>query len=91
MKEMREQSPGGVVGSRRGEPPYLAHDYVATRLRAPKEPLIILPSKEGPSRRALKTVADRMQAEGHKVSTHAGAGRQREDQPAGSPTIYDRA
>jgi protocatechuate 3,4-dioxygenase beta subunit len=44
MKEMREQSPGGVVGSRRGDPPYLAPDYVATRLRAPKEPLIILPS-----------------------------------------------
>jgi protocatechuate 3,4-dioxygenase, beta subunit len=44
MKEMRKQSPGGVVGSRQGDPPYLAHDYVATRLRAPKEPLIILPS-----------------------------------------------
>jgi protocatechuate 3,4-dioxygenase beta subunit len=44
MKEMREQSPGGVVGSRRGDPPYLAPDYVATRLGAPKEPLIILPS-----------------------------------------------
>lgn len=44
MKEMREQSPGGAVGSLRRDPPYLYPDYVATRLRAPKEPLIILPS-----------------------------------------------
>ena len=26
-----------------GQPPYLYPDYVATRLRAPREPLIILP------------------------------------------------
>ena len=26
-----------------GKPPYLYPDYVATRLRAPKKPLIILP------------------------------------------------
>jgi protocatechuate 3,4-dioxygenase, beta subunit len=33
-----------VAGYRRGDdPPYLYPDYVATRLRAPKKPLIILP------------------------------------------------
>ena len=46
-QEMRDRSPGGGAGSRRedgSQPPYLHHDYVATRLRAPKRPLIILPS-----------------------------------------------
>jgi protocatechuate 3,4-dioxygenase, beta subunit len=42
-KEMREQYPSGAVGSRREHPPYLHPDYVATRLRAPKKPLVILP------------------------------------------------
>jgi protocatechuate 3,4-dioxygenase, beta subunit len=40
------QQPGGEVLRDRdagGQPPYLYPDYVATRLRAPKEPLIILP------------------------------------------------
>ncbi len=46
-KEMREQASGGAAGPRRengSQPPYLYHDYVATRLRAPERPLIILPS-----------------------------------------------
>ena len=46
-KEMREQAPGGAAGPGRddaSQPPYLYPDYVATRLRAPKRPLIILPS-----------------------------------------------
>lgn len=43
---MRQQTSGRVAGPRRGDrgqPPYLYPDYVATRLRAPKRPLIILP------------------------------------------------
>lgn len=44
---MSQQARGGAVGSPRGvddvHPPYLYPDYKATRLRAPKEPLIILP------------------------------------------------
>jgi protocatechuate 3,4-dioxygenase, beta subunit len=41
---MGQQGPGRVVDARReAQPPYLYPDYVATRLRAPKEPLIILP------------------------------------------------
>ena len=46
-KEMSEQASGGAAGPRRedgSQPPYLYHDYVATRLRAPERPLIILPS-----------------------------------------------
>jgi protocatechuate 3,4-dioxygenase beta subunit len=33
----------GPLGEDAGQPPYLYPDYVSTRLRAPKEPLIILP------------------------------------------------
>ena len=37
----------GVIGFRRdhddADPPYLHEDYVATRLRAPKDPLVVLP------------------------------------------------
>src|SRR5919205_1145903 len=41
---MGQQGPGRVVDARgEAQPPYLYPDYVATRLRAPKEPLIILP------------------------------------------------
>ena len=43
---MRQQPSGEAVGAIRedgGQPPYLYSDYVATRLRAPKKPLIILP------------------------------------------------
>ncbi len=43
---MRGQPSSGVASSHRGDlrqPPYLYPDYVATRLRAPKKPLIILP------------------------------------------------
>ncbi|HEX2728147.1 MAG TPA: protocatechuate 3,4-dioxygenase subunit beta, partial [Rubrobacteraceae bacterium] len=43
---MAQQARGGAVGQRDGadvHPPYLYPDYKATRLRAPKEPLIILP------------------------------------------------
>ncbi len=46
-KAMRGQVPGGGAGLRReggSQPPFLHHDYVATRLRAPERPLIILPS-----------------------------------------------
>jgi protocatechuate 3,4-dioxygenase, beta subunit len=39
-----QQSSGRVSDTRREvQPPYLYPDYVATRLRAPKKPLIILP------------------------------------------------
>jgi hypothetical protein len=40
------QPSSGVAGSQREDlrqPPYLYPDYVATRLRAPKKPLVILP------------------------------------------------
>jgi protocatechuate 3,4-dioxygenase beta subunit len=41
---VREQGSDRIVEVRRDtQPPYLYPDYVATRLRAPKEPLIILP------------------------------------------------
>jgi protocatechuate 3,4-dioxygenase beta subunit len=43
---MRWQPSSVVAGSRREDlqqPPYLYPDYVATRLRAPKRPLVILP------------------------------------------------
>ena len=42
---MAHQTPGDAAGYRRDDanPPYLYPDYVATRLRAPKKPLIILP------------------------------------------------
>jgi protocatechuate 3,4-dioxygenase, beta subunit len=41
---VRQQGSGRVVDARReAQPPYLYPDYVATRLRAPKEPLIVLP------------------------------------------------
>ncbi len=43
---MRQQPSSEATGARRedsGQPPYLYPDYVATRLRAPKKPLIILP------------------------------------------------
>ena len=46
-QEMRDRALGGGAGPRRedgSQPPYLYHDYVATRLRAPTRPLIILPS-----------------------------------------------
>ena len=46
-KEIGEQASGRAAGPRRedgSQPPYLYHDYVATRLRAPMRPLIILPS-----------------------------------------------
>ncbi len=33
----------GALKADAGQPPYLYPDYVSTRLRAPKEPLIILP------------------------------------------------
>lgn len=45
-KEIGEQAAGGGADIRRedgSQPPYLYHDYVATRLRAPEKPLIILP------------------------------------------------
>jgi protocatechuate 3,4-dioxygenase beta subunit len=34
---------GGSRPADNGQPPYLYPDYVATRLRAPKKPLIVLP------------------------------------------------
>ena len=43
---MRGQPSSGVAGSHREDPrqpPYLYPDYMATRLRAPKKPLILLP------------------------------------------------
>ena len=44
---MRQQQPTDKTASLRpednGQPPYLYPDYVSTRLRAPKKPLIILP------------------------------------------------
>ena len=43
---MRQQPTNETAGSRpadNGQPPYLYPDYVATRLRAPKKPLIVLP------------------------------------------------
>ena len=42
---MAHQTPGDAAGYRRDDanPPYLYPDYMATRLRAPKKPLIILP------------------------------------------------
>ncbi len=41
---MRKQSVGRIAAVRQDDqPPYLYPDYVATRLRAPKKPLIILP------------------------------------------------
>ncbi len=43
---MRQQPTNETAGSRpedEGQSPYLYPDYVATRLRAPKKPLIILP------------------------------------------------
>jgi protocatechuate 3,4-dioxygenase beta subunit len=41
---VREQNGDRIVDARRGtQPPYLYPDYVATRLRAPKKPLIVLP------------------------------------------------
>ncbi len=41
---MRQRSSSGAVhANREGQPPYLYPDYVATRLRAPRKPLIILP------------------------------------------------
>lgn len=43
---MTQQRTSGAVGGLReeaGQPPYLYPDYVSTRLRAPKKPLIILP------------------------------------------------
>ncbi len=38
-----------VLDADRGgvDPPYLHHDYVGTRLRAPKEPLVIVPATLG--------------------------------------------
>jgi protocatechuate 3,4-dioxygenase, beta subunit len=43
---VRQQPTNETAGLRQedtGQPPYLYPDYVATRLRAPKKPLIILP------------------------------------------------
>ncbi len=43
---MRQQNTNEIAGLRpedEGQPPYLYPDYVATRLRAPKKPLLILP------------------------------------------------
>jgi protocatechuate 3,4-dioxygenase beta subunit len=41
---VREQDRESIVGAGQGaQPPYLYPDYVATRLRAPKKPMIILP------------------------------------------------
>ncbi len=43
---MNQQPSSEAVGARRedtGQPPYLYPDYVSTRLRAPKKPLIIVP------------------------------------------------
>lgn len=44
-QEMREQQPEktGAHMEGPGHPPYLYPDYVSTRLRAPKKPLVILP------------------------------------------------
>jgi protocatechuate 3,4-dioxygenase beta subunit len=44
-----ERSFGVVSDSDRAgvDPPYLHHDYVGTRLRAPKEPLVIVPATLG--------------------------------------------
>ena len=44
-----ERSFGVVSDADRGgvDPPYLHHDYVGTRLRAPKEPLVIVPATLG--------------------------------------------
>ena len=44
---MRQQPTNETASLRpedKGQPPYLYPDYIATRLRAPKKPLIILPS-----------------------------------------------
>ncbi len=42
---MGRQPTSGAAASRPNDPgqPYLYPDYVATRLRAPKKPLVILP------------------------------------------------
>ena len=41
---MREQGSDRIVDARQeAQPPYLYPDYVSTRLRAPKKPLIMLP------------------------------------------------
>ena len=44
-----ERSFGVVLDAERGgaDPPYLHHDYVGTRLRAPKDPLVIVPATLG--------------------------------------------
>ncbi|MFL5795943.1 MAG: protocatechuate 3,4-dioxygenase subunit beta, partial [Actinomycetota bacterium] len=47
MSRPAAQQPRTVAdGGDAGQPPYLHPDYVATRLRAPKRPLIILPRTE---------------------------------------------
>lgn len=44
---MRHQTSSGAGsgGENTGQPPYLYPDYVSTRLRSPKEPLLILPKR----------------------------------------------
>lgn len=43
MRQPRTNETAGLRSEDNGQPPYLYPDYVATRLRAPKKPLIILP------------------------------------------------
>ena len=44
-KSMSEHDVDRIIGAEHGaQPPYLYPDYVATRLRAPKTPLVVLPA-----------------------------------------------
>jgi len=43
VRQPHTKETAGLRPEDKGQPPYLYPDYVATRLRAPKEPLIILP------------------------------------------------
>ncbi len=43
MRQQPKDEAAGLRPGDSGQPPYLYPDYVATRLRAPKQPLVILP------------------------------------------------
>jgi protocatechuate 3,4-dioxygenase, beta subunit len=62
---VRQQPTNETAGLRQednGQPPYLYPDYVATRLRAPKKPQIILPKTlsdtTGPALRKVPAPGD---------------------------------
>ena len=62
---VREPDVDRIVGAGRGaQPPYLYPDYVATRLRAPKKPLII---PTGHPRRGLDATEGRHPPEEHRA------------------------